>query len=323
MGFWSEVKTKVQSAFEVVQTNPILDAFATSALESIPVVGGLLVKMYDNSKDSPEDKTEQILELLQKMQNMEDGKLENFCRGLEQNKENILENQSYLKQISQDTSIIIDKLDEAKIERKTIVRGLQRVDNRVDKLYEIIEQLKIQVLQKSEKPAVNGDPNTFDDSDYRVSWPLSWEKLDQQQIQQGIQVIDETTAKEFDIQEVSKEALVLRKKPEGKPSPHINLLKDNPRHDVKGYMDELKDSYENYLGWKVVKVNIDKAMGLGTLEAELNPFGVPTYLIQKFYFRTNFTLILTITQLTQDQLDEDPDYATEVTGILQSLVFLT
>ena len=40
MGFWSGVREKVGNTIDIVQKNPVLDAFATSALESIPVVGG-------------------------------------------------------------------------------------------------------------------------------------------------------------------------------------------------------------------------------------------------------------------------------------------
>ena len=322
MGFWSDVKDKVQNALEIVQQNPILDAFATSALESIPVVGSLLVKMYDNSKDSPEDKTEQLLQLLKKMQNMNDSQLENFCRGLDKNKELILKNQIYLKQISQDATIIISKLDEAKKERRTIVKDVQRVENKIDKLYEMIEQSKIHVLEKYDESDLAKKPNSFLDTDFRISWPDGWKKLDEKEILESIKEIDASTIEKHEIEQIGK-ALVLRKETGQKRRPNINLVKEKPISEINQFLYYQSQLYEDDFKWKVVKTNHDKTMGIGTLEAKLNPFGVPAFMIQKFYFRKSYTLIVTITQLTQDQLEEDPNYATEVREILQSLVFLT
>ena len=323
MGFWTDVKEKISSALDIVQKDPILDSFAIYALESIPVVGGILVKMYNLSKDPPEDKTEQILLLLKKMKEMNDDKLENFCRGLEQNKELILKNQNYLRQISNDTSIIINQLEDAKIERRTISQDVQRVENKIDKLYEIFEQSKIHVLEKSDKHELIEESNTFSNEDFRISWPSGWEKVDEQEVIQTAKNVDKSTAKKYDLDEISKDAIVLRKKTDGKRKPNISIVKDNPILEIKEYLNSLSFFYEKEFGWNVVKINYDKTIGIGTLEAELNLFGISTFTIQKFYSRKNYSLILTITQLTQDQLDEDPDYATEVREILQSLVFIT
>ena len=104
MTFWKDVKQKITDTIEIVQKNPVLDAFATSALESIPVVGSLLVKIYQNSKDVTKESTEQILQLLKNMESMNEENLEEFCRGLNKNKELILKNQEFLKKISQDSS---------------------------------------------------------------------------------------------------------------------------------------------------------------------------------------------------------------------------
>ena len=321
MGFWREVKIKIQNAIEVVQKDPILDAFATSALENIPVIGNLLVKIYDNSKDLPENKTEQILILLQKMENMQDDELEKFCRGLEQNKTLILENQSYLKEISADTSLIIDKLEEAKKERKTIVNDIQKLGNNFEKLLEEFEKLKIQVQTNPDEQNIIKKPNTFSGPNFRISWPVGWELVDRNEVLESTKRLDPSMVQTLDLEEISKEALVLQKKLDGKNRPNINLITDESIGDIQNYLDSIVNAYES-LGGKIVKVNYDKTIGIGTLEVQLDPFGVSSFTIQKFYFRKNFTLLLTITQLTQDQLDEDPNYATEVTEILQSLVFL-
>ena len=322
MGFWTEVKSKIKSAIDLVQKDPILDTFAVSALESIPVVGGLFVRMYENSKDSPEDKTKQILILLQKMENMQEEKLENFCRNLEQNKILILENQNYLKEISTDTSIILNKLDQAQKERNNIVNDVQKVQNTLEKLYEKIEKLELQEDIKTHTQNASSE-NSYQDPDFRISWPVGWEQVSRKEILESAKRIDDSTAQELNLDEISQEAFVLRKKIDNLNQPNINIVKDEPTIDIEEYLDAHKTFYEKTLGWRVVKINYDKTIGIGTLEAELSPFGIQTFTIQKFYFRKNYTLLLTITQLTQDQLDKDPDYATEITEILQSLVFLT
>lgn len=314
MGFWNEIRSKIKDTIDLVQKNPVLDAFASSALESIPVVGGILVKLYDNSKESPEDKTGQILQILSKMQEMNDESLEKFCRGLEQNKAIILENQAYLKKISADTLSIMDKLDDA---RKEIITDVKRVENKIDKLYEIIQQSKIEVL---ENPKNIDEPNTFSDPDFRISWPEGWEKIEQKEILETIEKMDEAIIEKYGMQDIGKDAFALRKKTGEMRRPNINIIKDAPMPDIKEYIDLLHQYYEEELGWSVVKADYDKIMGIGTLEAKNN---VQAFTIQKFYFRKEYTLIITITQITQDQLDEDPAYADEVTQILQSLVFLS
>lgn len=321
MSFWNEVKTKLKNSINVIQNNPILDAFATSALESIPVVGNLLVKMYENSRDCPEDKTKQILILLQKMNSMDENKLEIFCRNLEKNKNLILENQIYLKEISTDTSIIINKLDEAKKERKIIVNDVQKIQNTLDKLYEKIEQLEFH--ENSQTQETDKQPNTFFDSDFKISWPNGWERVSREEIVQSAQRFEDSFTQNLDLEEISHEAFVLRKRSNLQNNPNINIVKDQPVVDIEEFLNDQKEFYETQLGWKVIKATFDRTIGMGTLEAKLNPFGMTSFTIQKFYFRKTYTLLITITQLTQDQLDDDPSYAREITEILQSLVFLT
>ena len=186
----------------------------------------------------------------------------------------------------------------------------------------MIEQSQLRVQEKTDLQAAE-EKNGFSDPDYRVSWPEGWEKVEEKEVAQSARDIDASTWQKYSIEEISQDALVLRKKMGGQRCPNISIVKDSPVTQADEYLDSLRSFYEKEFGWNVVKLNHDKTMGVGTLEAELSPFGVPTFTIQKFYFRKKYSVILTITQLTQDQLDEDPNYATEVTDILQSLVFLT
>jgi len=122
MSFWDVVKDKASEALEIIKNTPVLDAAAISILEQIPIAGPILLKMYENSKESQEEKTEHILNLLTEMKQMNDEKLEKFCTGLACNKKLILENQDYLKELSDDSSIIIEKLDQIQNDMGEILR---------------------------------------------------------------------------------------------------------------------------------------------------------------------------------------------------------
>ena len=49
MGFWDELRNTLSNALNEIKKNPYLDAFAKSALDNIPVIGNLLVKLYENA----------------------------------------------------------------------------------------------------------------------------------------------------------------------------------------------------------------------------------------------------------------------------------
>jgi len=112
MSFWGEVKTKISSTIKEIQKNPILDAFATSALESIPVIGGLLNKVYENSKDSPEDKTTQLIQILENIQKFDQEEFNKLTEILTQNREVILTNKESLSRLLSITDSIVLRLDQ-------------------------------------------------------------------------------------------------------------------------------------------------------------------------------------------------------------------
>src|SRR5712691_4266229 len=64
MSSWSAIRSNIKNAMEYIKKQPVLDAAARSLLEEVPVVGGFLVKIYENTAGSDEDKSRKILQLL-------------------------------------------------------------------------------------------------------------------------------------------------------------------------------------------------------------------------------------------------------------------
>ena len=119
-GFFSEIKEKITDTIKIVQNDPVLDAVAKAAISEIPFAGQLLVNLYDNSKGSPEDRTAQVLALLQNYEKMNEQRLKQEFEKLEENKEEILKNRSYLESLVSDTSIILENQVVASKERAEI-----------------------------------------------------------------------------------------------------------------------------------------------------------------------------------------------------------
>jgi hypothetical protein len=131
---FSNIQKEITRVIKIIQKVPVLDALAKNAIREIPMVGGLLVDLYQNSKDKPEDKTKQILQLLQEYQKMDEKTLKRVFNELQSNKEEILKNRTYLKEIVSDT--------------KSIKFGLKSVDSKTDQIKNQLDRMekKIQRL---------------------------------------------------------------------------------------------------------------------------------------------------------------------------------
>ena len=133
-----------------------------TTLGSIPVVGGLLKKLYENCTDSNEDKTEKIIQILKNFEQMDEYRLEQELLKLEKNRKDILKNRNYLKQLVYDTSKILDELYIVKQDRGELKDNLKTVDQGVftnqKLLIEILNRLKVPKDISSEKEIII--PNT-------------------------------------------------------------------------------------------------------------------------------------------------------------------
>ena len=106
-GFWMDIKNKIKSASTEIEKNSVIDDFAKSAIDTIPVIGLLFLKLYDASTGSDEEKTTQLYKIFDYLDNLDEEKLEKFCRNLKNSEKIILKAGDFLHQLSIDTESII------------------------------------------------------------------------------------------------------------------------------------------------------------------------------------------------------------------------
>ena len=138
---WQDFKDSISRfnarIVEGSQKHPILDAMTKQTLAGIPIYGNLLLELYDKNPGSEEDKTHQIYQLLQNMQQMNDEKLDQLSIELKKLKENgdykiktddldslIKENK---KTLSQKKLLLEQKLESLKIQ-ENINNVIERED---------------------------------------------------------------------------------------------------------------------------------------------------------------------------------------------------
>ena len=118
-GFWTDVKNKVDSAIKEIQKSPVIDPFSKSAIESIPVVGIIFVKLYEKSTLPDEQKTIKIQKIFNYASELEENKLEEFCRILQKHRTEIIEDPEYLVTLSSDPSSLCNYLSNEDNSSKT------------------------------------------------------------------------------------------------------------------------------------------------------------------------------------------------------------
>ena len=106
------IKDKLKAALDYVRGNKILDAAAKSLLQEIPIVGGFLVTLYDNSAEDDSSKIEKVIQVLDNLQKFNEQQFEELKNAIESNKENLLQNSESLSLLSETTTKIVNKLDE-------------------------------------------------------------------------------------------------------------------------------------------------------------------------------------------------------------------
>ena len=101
-GFWLDVKNRISGAIEEIEKNTLLDAFSKSAIESIPVVGVIFIKLYEKCTLSNKQKTLHLLKIFNFIHDLDEDKLEEFCRMIQKNRHEIIEYSNYLEKFSDD-----------------------------------------------------------------------------------------------------------------------------------------------------------------------------------------------------------------------------
>lgn len=99
-GFWTDVKNRISSATEEIKKNPVIDDFSKSAIESILVVGVIFIKLYDLCDLPVEQKTSHLLTIFNFINNLDEDKLEEFCRMLQIHRNEIIANSNHLQKLA-------------------------------------------------------------------------------------------------------------------------------------------------------------------------------------------------------------------------------
>jgi len=109
-GFWTDVKNRINVAIEEIKKNQEIDDFSRSAIQSIPVVGLIFVKMYDKSSLNDVKKTAQLLRILQHINFLDEERLEEFCRALQTHRDDVIRDPNILGQLSDDPNSLVSYL---------------------------------------------------------------------------------------------------------------------------------------------------------------------------------------------------------------------
>ncbi len=109
-GFFEDAKTAMQNVIFSIQKTPYADLAVRSLLPEIPVVGNLLLNVYDKSSGTTSEKNQAILTALENYDKLDEQRLKQEFQKLDDNKEEILKNREYLEQLVSDTSQILNEL---------------------------------------------------------------------------------------------------------------------------------------------------------------------------------------------------------------------
>ena len=157
MTSWYKIKKQIQAALNIIKGSLVLDIAAKSALKSVPYLGDFLANLYDSTGGSEAERTEKILEILEK--------LEGF----------------HAQQFKQLTSMLSDN-------RETLIRDSQALDNILGTANETLERLrKIKLgqvdLQESNKQVkevlhdMKGDLQQLREGAYEFDFEIAAEQL--------------------------------------------------------------------------------------------------------------------------------------------------
>lgn len=303
---WNDVKSKVSDGIEIVQQNPILNAIATSTIESIPVVGKLLIKTYENYKGSPEENTEQILQLLKRMQSMNEDKLEMFCSDLQS------QNQKILSEV------------------KSTNERVQSLNNKMDNLYSVVEQFTSQ-KHSNEKNTLSGY-TTFTNSKFKITWPQSWEKVPINEMAHVHKKTREYIKSRYgETYDPSVAKLNLRQIPKKfgvVPTIIINndsAKGENPREMLSTAVKQFSKG-----GFEVIDYSVDDFFQTYTIKLKANssdidpefPPGIEIYQFQKGFVKNDEQVLLIFTDLSKEMMQHSPNIDKEIIDIMQSFVLL-
>ncbi len=96
---WQIVKEKIESVLLTIKSNPLTDNLVKTSLSSIPGIGLFLSVIYDNSIVPPNEKSEQVIQLLEDFQRLSEREFENLYDMIINNEMQLIENTKSLERL--------------------------------------------------------------------------------------------------------------------------------------------------------------------------------------------------------------------------------
>ncbi|MDH3313915.1 MAG: hypothetical protein OER82_05820 [Nitrosopumilus sp.] len=342
MGFWDDVKEKVSDTIIEIKKNPYLDVVAKSALENIPVIGNILVKLYENAPGKEENKTEQIIQLLQNLEKLNSESLEVISREIKNNENLLINVHDSLTNLTNETSSIYKQLekhdvnfveikigqteihlDVLKLQKKQqkILNELQDVGNNVRLLYEEIGTIQSKLGIEKEN-----DTHIKCGSGYKIYCPDGWEIMSKDEMKKGFDnVINkiENTVGSLESKHGARMDMVINLKEKIIPfSPSVNIAISDAVYDNLIQQVNASNILVLTLGGCIVNQNIDEWSNVATQEMITKTETMDIFTLQKHYLHKKKHYIITITQLSSNQLQNTPKISADLKTISQSFTFV-
>lgn len=143
MTSWYKIKKQIQAALNIIKGSPVLDAAAKSALKSVPYLGDFLANLYDSTGGSETERTEKILEILQKIEGFHAQQFKQLTSMLSENRETLIRD-------SQALDTILDKANETFEWLRKIDLGQVELQESNKQVKEILHDMKGNLQELSE-----------------------------------------------------------------------------------------------------------------------------------------------------------------------------
>jgi len=170
LGFFDSAKTAMQNVISSLQQNPYADIAVRSLLPEIPVVGNLLLNVYDQSAGTTSEKNQKILTALENYDKLDEQRLKQEFQKLDDNKEEILKNREYLEKLVADTNQILGITSDTNIRVKNLEAKLDQISSQLSAIQlgkttpQVSDELKNQITEITQLNSELSNEVNFDSS---------------------------------------------------------------------------------------------------------------------------------------------------------------
>ena len=96
---WNEVLDTTKNAKKLVQNSSILNPITRGAIKTIPIVGEILLEMWDQSSSTEDQKISQIIDTLKIIEKGNHRAFRDLCKEFTKNRNEIIDNHDILNQV--------------------------------------------------------------------------------------------------------------------------------------------------------------------------------------------------------------------------------